>query len=288
MQRDVFQEVAKIGECVFRQHVVVAGEPVRSLSQCAHFGDHHDLRQCKRDSLTQLIRSVDHIAEPAVDPVGLQLRRTLRYRQRVQVGQLERRRLSDLPLDPVVNADVDKLSGFRFGGAEGRLIEETPGLGHGHRRRRRGRGRSRRRAGAGRPAAATCGQDASDAREHAGAHCSPTLPRCHRQSAFSGCFTHRARPDTEKTSLFGSPGPEMHRPVDRPSSASRYGPCRGTFATGLSPRAATRAAAAFRSEHRPMRHETPAATPPVGCCPGSDAPGCSAGSRTGPAPDRSR
>ena len=89
MQRDCFEEFAKIAEGVCDQQVVVAGHGVRHYKQRADVGNHHDLRKRERDSLAQLIRPLNHIAQPAIDAIRLQLKHEFGPRLRLHVGQLK-------------------------------------------------------------------------------------------------------------------------------------------------------------------------------------------------------
>ena len=162
MERDLFQQLAKIAEGVFREQVVVACQAVGHSPQVAEFGDDQDLRKRERHPLAELIRSADGIAEPDVDPVVLQRRQAIRHRQRPHMGKLKRRRLHDLFPDPVLHPDLDQARGFRLGGAERRLVEEAEGLRHGQ--------RHRLRAEAHRPAAAGQGKRTGRSCKKPGAH----------------------------------------------------------------------------------------------------------------------
>jgi hypothetical protein len=56
MQGHLFEQLAIIAECIARQHVVVRGQCVRLVAEPAvGIGHHEDLRQGKRNALTQLV-----------------------------------------------------------------------------------------------------------------------------------------------------------------------------------------------------------------------------------------
>ena len=73
MQRNDLHQVPVVTECMQDKPVVEVGEGIRCIYQCAELRYDHDFRQGKCNALPQLIRAIDDVAEPDIDPVRLQL-----------------------------------------------------------------------------------------------------------------------------------------------------------------------------------------------------------------------
>ena len=128
MQGHLLHEVREVSEGVSHQDIVVVRQPIGHLPQPAKLRHHHDLREGERDALSKLVGPVERIAKPDIEPVAVQLRQAIRFRQGPQIGQLKRCRLPHLSVDPGFHAKID--DGFRILDccAKGGLVEQSKRL----------------------------------------------------------------------------------------------------------------------------------------------------------------